>query len=89
MKIHIHICHDAPSPLSLTITDLDLLSTRGVKIYQHVSMRTKKTSAKAKMFVKMVAKLIFERAVMLGIFIGNPVFIKSTKCCDLEVVIVS
>ena len=31
----------------------------------------------AKMFVKMVPKLIFDRAVMLGIFTGSQVFIKS------------
>ena len=30
----------------------------------------------AKMFVKMVPRLIFERAVMLGIFTGSPVFYK-------------
>ena len=41
-------------------------------------MRREKTSALQKMFVKMMAKLIFERAVMLGtcIFPGSPVFIK-------------
>ena len=33
----------------------------------------------AKIFIKMVAKLIFERTVMLGIFTGSLVFIKSTK----------
>ena len=49
-----------------------------------------------KMFVKMVAKLMFERTVMLGIFTGSPFIIKSTKfmkfmkmLCDLEIVIVS
>ena len=31
----------------------------------------------AKMFVKMVPKLIFDGAVMLGIFTGSQVFIKS------------
>ena len=47
----------------------------------------------AKMFVKIVAKLIFERAVMLGILKGSPVFMKSTKYIkvlyDLKMVIVS
>ena len=33
----------------------------------------------AKMFVKIVAKVIFERAVMLGNFTGSPIFIKSMK----------
>ena len=46
----------------------------------------------AKIFVKMVAKLIFERTVMLGIFTGSLGFIKSTKfikiLCGLEMVIV-
>ena len=46
----------------------------------------------AKMFVKMVAKLMFERAVILGIFTGRLVFIKSMKfikiLCYLEMVIV-
>ena len=53
-------------------------------------MRTGRTSASAKMFVKMVAMVIFARAVMLGIFIV--VFIKSMKfkiLCELEMVIVS
>ena len=42
----------------------------------------------AKMYVKMVAKLIFERAVMLGSCTGSPVFIKSVKfikiLCDCD-----
>ena len=36
--------------------------------------------------------MIFERPVMLSIFTGSPVFIKSTnslKDCDLEMLIVS
>ena len=38
-----------------------------------------------------MAKLIFERAVMLGIFTGIPVYIKSTtvNSFDLEMLIVS
>ena len=32
-----------------------------------------------KMFVRMIAKLIFERAMLLGVFTGSPVFIKPTK----------
>ena len=38
-----------------------------------------------KMFVKMVAKLVFERAVILGIFTGSSVFnlqIKSRKVIE-------
>ena len=31
------------------------------------------------MLVKLMAKLIFERAVMSGMFTGSPVFTKSTK----------
>ena len=32
-----------------------------------------------KMFVRMMAKLIFERAILLGVFTGSPIFIKVTK----------
>ena len=48
-------------------------------------MRTERVSVLQKMCVKMMAKLIFERAAVLGIFTGSPVFIKN----DLEMLIVS